>query len=116
MSSGSRQRRIVQTKTARFRTYDMEGPVQPEMSLLALSFDDRTSLGTYLMRMDLGAGTIPHTHRHREEYMVLEGHLIEDDATVLGPGDYVCFEEGSQHNSRTEDGCLLIVFEWRTGA
>ena len=48
--------------------------------------------------------------------MVLEGHLIEDDGTVLGPGDYVCFEEGSRHNSRTEDGCLLIVFEWRTGA
>ncbi|MFQ6023771.1 MAG: cupin domain-containing protein [Acidiferrobacterales bacterium] len=65
------------------------------------------------MQMDPGAETTEHTHAHREEFMILQGDLIENDGTVLGPGDYVCFAPGTRHNSRTKDGCLLIVFEWK---
>lgn len=105
-------RRVIDTKKARFEVYDLEGKVQPDMAFLPLSYDRQSGMGTYLMRMEPGAETIRHTHALREEFMVLEGHLIEDDGTVLGPGEYVSFAPGTRHNSRTESGCLLIGFDW----
>ena len=86
------------------------------MALLPLGLDRESGLGSYLMRMEPGAETIAHTHRHHEEFMVLEGHLIDDDGRVFGPGDYIRYAPGTRHDSRTEDGCLLIVFEWRETA
>jgi anti-sigma factor ChrR (cupin superfamily) len=106
-------RSVIRTAGAPFGPYDLEGPRQPEMALLPLSLDRESGLGSYMMRMDPGAETIAHTHQHREEFMVLEGHLVDDDGRVFGPGDHVCYAPGTRHNSRTEDGCLLIVFEWR---
>jgi len=104
-------RRIVRSRDQAFEVYDLDGRRQDRMGLLRLSYRRDTGRGTYLLRMDPGAVTIPHTHAHHEEFLVLEGHLIEPDGTALGPGDYASFAAGTHHNSRTEDGCLLIVFE-----
>jgi hypothetical protein len=41
-------RRSVNANTTPFLPYDMEGPVQPEMSWLPLSYDEATGQGTYL--------------------------------------------------------------------
>lgn len=105
-------RRIFQTDKERFEIYDLDGEPNPKIDYLPLSYDRDTSCGTYVMRMQPGTKTVAHTHQHREEFMVLEGHLIEPDGTILGPGDHVSFAPGTHHNSRTEDGCVLIVFEW----
>ncbi len=91
----------------------MEGPVQPEMSWLPVSYDDETGQGTYLMRMEPGAVTIAHDHAGMEEFLVLEGDLVDSDGTTFGPGDFVSYEAGTHHNSWTEGGCLIAVFEWR---
>ena len=106
------RRTIINTQTAEFTTYQEEGPVQDEMSILHLSYDPETGQGAYMMRMQPGAVTIPHTHKRREEYFIIEGDLIEDDGTVLGPGDYIIQEPGTTHNSRTEGGCVLIGIDW----
>lgn len=66
-----------------------------------------------MMRMEPGAETIAHRHKRNEEYIILEGSLIEDDGTVLEPGDYVIYEAGSVHNSRTMEGCLLLAIDWQ---
>lgn len=105
-------RKIVPTRATEFEPYDLDGPLQPEISLLRLSYDADTREGSYMMRMQPGAATIAHTHQRREEYIVLEGSLIEDDDTVLKPGDYVIYEPGTRHNSRTEEGCLLLAIDW----
>lgn len=105
-------RTIVHTRATEFGPYDLDGPLQPEISLLRLSYDVDTREGSYMMRMQPGAETIAHTHQRREEYIVLEGSLIENDGTVLKPGDYVIYEPGTQHNSRTEEGCLLLAIDW----
>jgi hypothetical protein len=44
---------------------------------------------------------------------VLDGDLVDSDGSVFGPGDFVSYEAGTHHNSSTENGCLLAVFEWR---
>jgi anti-sigma factor ChrR (cupin superfamily) len=106
-------RKVFNLRTAPFREYDMEGPVQPEMSWLPISYDEATGQGTYAMRMDPGAVTISHEHVGFEEFLILEGDLIDDDGTRFGPGDFVSYEPGTTHNSRTEGGCLIAVFEWQ---
>lgn len=112
MASERPGRRVIRTKNVPFERYDLEGELQPDMAFLPLSYDRERDIGTYMIRMEPGAATIRHTHAHIEEFFILEGHLIEDDGTVLGPGDYVFFNAGTRHNSRTEKGCLLIGFDW----
>ena len=109
-------RRVVNAHATPFLAYDLEGEVQPEMSWLPISYDDATGQGTYAMRMQPGAVTISHEHEGMEEFLILEGELVDDDGTVFGPGDFVSYEPGTVHNSWTETGCLIAVFEWRPPA
>jgi uncharacterized cupin superfamily protein len=108
----TQSRRIVNIHDAAYGPYDMEGPVQEDMSLLLGSYDDTTKRGIYVIRMAPGAETIAHTHGCTEEFLILEGELIESDGHVLKAGDLVTYAPGSHHNSRTETGCLLIGFDW----
>jgi anti-sigma factor ChrR (cupin superfamily) len=105
-------RRTVNAHTTPFREYDMEGPVQPEMSWLPVSYDETTGQGTYLMRMEPGAVTIEHEHGGFEEFLMLEGTLTDSDGTVFRAGDFVSYRGGT-HHSWTDDGCLIAVFEWQ---
>ncbi len=100
-------------QTTPFLPYDMEGPVQPDLSWLPVSYDEKTGQGTYLMRMEPGAVTIAHDHAGMEEFLILEGDLVDSDGTKFGPGDFVSYDAGTHHNSWTENGCLIAVFEWR---
>jgi anti-sigma factor ChrR (cupin superfamily) len=106
-------RLVVNAHTTPFLPYDLEGPVQPEMTWLPVSFDAATGQGCYLMRMEPGAITIAHDHPGMEEFLVLEGDLVDSDGTVFTAGDFVSYEAGTHHNSWTKKGCLLAVFEWR---
>ena len=105
-------RRIFATASVRMQPYDLDGPVQEDMSFAPLSWDRNTECGSYLMRMQPGAATIPHVHDRREEFLVLEGQAIESDGTVLEAGDWIVYEPGSLHNTRTETGCLLLGIDW----
>ena len=56
--------------------------------------------------------TIAHDHPGMEEFLILEGDLVDSDGAVFGPGDFVSYEAGTHHNSWSETGCLIAVFEW----
>ena len=101
-------RHIINIHEADFTTYDLEGPVQDDIQLLNISYSQRTGKGWYVMRMDPGSETIVHEHQMLEEFLILEGELIESDGTVLKTGDFVTYPPGTKHNSRSETGCLLI--------
>jgi anti-sigma factor ChrR (cupin superfamily) len=105
--------RVVRARTAQFLPYDLEGPVQPEMSWLPISYDRATQCGSYLMRMEPGATTLPHVHPGYEEFIIVEGDLVDSDGAVYGPGDVVSYAPGTRHNSTTRGGCLILVVEWR---
>lgn len=109
-------RRIVRTQEAAFQAYALEGPVQKEISWSPISYDPGTGNGCYLMRMQPGAVTIVHHHEGVEDFLVLEGELIDDDGTVFRPGDFISYAAGTRHNSRTLTGCLIAVFEWGKAA
>ncbi len=106
------QRQIIDTNTAKYDIYDFGGPALEGVQQLDLSYDRTTGHGAYMIRMEPGTETTAHVHTLREEYLILEGDLVESDGTVLGPGDYVIYEPGTEHNSRTVNGCLLIGFDY----
>ena len=105
-------RTIVNIHEAAFDAYDLEGPLQDDMSLFSVSYGPETRRGIYVIRMEPGAATIPHTHECMEEFLILEGELIESDGTVLKKGDFASYRPGSRHSSHTETGCLLVGFDW----
>lgn len=106
------ERKVIDTVRTPFLEYDLDGPVQPEMSYLPISYEKATGQGCYLMRMQPGAVTIAHDHDGYEEFLVLEGELVDSDGARFGTGAFVSFKPGTRHNSWTETGCLLAVFEW----
>jgi anti-sigma factor ChrR (cupin superfamily) len=106
------QSKVIDTNVAEYYVYDFAGPALEGVYQLDLSYDQKTGHGAYMIRMDPGTITTKHVHTLREEYLILEGDIIESDGTVLGPGDYIIYEPGSEHNSRTENGCLVIGFDF----
>lgn len=106
------KRRIIDTNSEKYGIYDFGGPVLEGIYQLDLTYDRDSGHGAYLIRMEPGTETTAHVHSVREEYLILEGDVVESDGTVLGPGDYVIYEPGTEHSSRTVKGCLLIGFDY----
>ena len=105
-------RSIVNVYETSFEPYDLEGPAQDDMSVLAVSHSPETRRGVHVIRMEPGAATIPHVHECMEEFLILEGEPIESDGTILNRGDFASYRPGTRHNSRTETGCLLVGVDW----
>ncbi len=109
-------RRIIRQAERAWGPYDLDGPLQDEFGLIPLTYKRDLGQGTYLMRMEAGSVTVPHEHQGHEDFLILEGELIEDDGTVIKAGDLVTYPPGSRHNSRSETGCVILVCEWREQA
>ena len=109
-------RRVVALAGAGFEPYDLDGPLQPEITWQAISFDRVSQQGSYVMRMAPGARTIAHDHPGYEDFLILEGELTDSDGRVLARGDFVSYPPGSRHHSWTATGCVIAVFDWRPGA
>jgi anti-sigma factor ChrR (cupin superfamily) len=104
---------VIQTDPATFEAYTLDGPEYAALlRWRPITYDPKTSRGSYYFQMLPGAVTRPHTHVGYEEFLVLEGEAIESGGRVLKTGDFVTFQPGSHHNTRTDTGCLMIVFEW----
>ncbi len=76
-----------------------------------LQLDDSRALGEgfHVYRMPAGMTTRSHRHNGHEQFLILEGELHESDGTILRVGDLVFYQDGSEHNSYTPNGCLLAV-------
>ena len=61
--------------------------------------------------MEPGAKSLPHKHANYEEFLILDGELIDPDNKIFKKGDFVTFEPESSHFSYTKIGCLLLVFQ-----
>ena len=61
--------------------------------------------------MDPGAKSLPHEHTNYEEFLMLDGELIDSDNKIFKKGNFIIFEPGSSHSSYTKNGCLILVFQ-----
>jgi anti-sigma factor ChrR (cupin superfamily) len=103
-------RTVVNIREAAFRPFVSDGQPLPGQSFLQLdaSFPDGT--GFHIYRMAPGTSTQPHQHTCDEQFLVLEGELIDNDGYVYRPGDLVLLKAGTQHSSTAPSGATLAVF------
>ena len=69
-----------------------------------------SGLGFRVYRMAPVHVTASHRHGRNEEFLVVEGEIIDHDGYRYGPGDLVSLRDGTEHCSRSPDGCLLAVY------
>ncbi|MBC8036489.1 MAG: cupin domain-containing protein [Rhizobiales bacterium] len=102
-------RRIANIYEAEFKPFVYPDGVALGDSVLQL--DDTLPAGTgfHVYRMPAGMTTRPHRHNGHEQFLILDGELIENDGTVFRKGDLVWLRDGTEHCSRTPNGCLLAV-------
>ena len=105
------KRKITDLYNLKFEPFDNYGTAIPGMSWFKISYDKKAGgYGTYVLKMDPGTKSLPHTHTGHEEFLMLEGELSDPDGKVFKKGDFVSFEPGSKHSSYTKNGCLVLVF------
>ena len=109
--TASGDRVVVNIRTpGAFKSYFVDGKPLPLQGYIQLDETFPEGAGFYIYRMEPGAVTQPHEHTSHEQFLVVEGELIENDGTVFRAGDFVMLRQGTEHNSRTETGCTLAVF------
>lgn len=77
--------------------------------MLRLDDSHKPGVGFHVYRMEPGVWSEPHEHTGVEQFLVLEGELVECDGTVYKTGDLVWLKPGTQHTSHAPNGCLLAV-------
>ena len=105
------KRKIIDLYNVKFEPFDNYGSAVPGMSWHKISYNrDNGGQGTYVLKMDPGAKSVPHQHAGYEEFLMLDGELNDPDGKIFKKGDFVTFEPGSKHSSHTKSGCLVLVF------
>tara|TARA_B100001094_G_C17679813_1_gene552813 strand:+ start:104 stop:448 length:345 start_codon:yes stop_codon:yes gene_type:complete len=104
------KRKITDPFNLTFEPFDRYGEPIPGMSWHKVSYNSKNGLGTYILKMESGARSLRHEHTGYEEFLILDGKLIDSDGKIFKKGDLVTFEPGSKHSSYTKDGCLVLVF------
>ena len=105
------KRKITNLYDVEFVPFDNYGIVVPGMSWYKISYSrENGGQGTYILKMDPGAKSLPHKHTGFEEFLILDGELTDLDGKIFKKNDFISFEPGSKHSSHTINGCLVLVF------
>ena len=105
------KRKITNPYNLEFIPFDNYGVTVPGMSWHKISYNkENGGQGTYVLKMEPGAKSLPHEHTGFEEFLILDGELIDPDGRIFKKNDFVSFEPGSKHSSHTIKGCLVLVF------
>lgn len=71
--------------------------------------DDVAGIRTWLMKVEPGAVSAPHSHADEiEQIYMLEGHFSDGEASY-GPGDFVIRAPGASHFTTCDDGALMLL-------
>ena len=105
------KRKITDLNNVKFEPFDNYGAPVPGMSWHKISYNKETGQGSYILKMEPGAKSLSHKHINYEEFLMLDGELIDPDNKIFKKGDFITFEPGSSHSSYSKTGCLLLVFQ-----
>ena len=104
---------IANIYTAPLKTLMSNGVEDGEV--LQLDTDRPLGTGFHLYRIAPGTTTQAHGHIGHEEFLMIEGDLVDHDGIRYGPGDLVWLRAVTAHTSYTEAGCLIVVFATEFG-
>ena len=71
--------------------------------------DESQGIRTWLMKVDAGAYSAPHSHREIEQVYVLEGSFYDQDGSYA-PGQYIVRAPGVIHSAGSKDGAVVLLF------
>ncbi len=103
-------RTVVNYNDADYKVYSLQGKPQADLSWHNISWSDEDNSGFFLIKFEPGGVSIPHEHLGFEEFVVLEGELVDHDGWIYRPGDCVSLSKGSRHFTRSETGAKVAVF------
>lgn len=66
-----------------------------------------------LLRISAGKAYPKHAHAVPEEVYVIEGTYVDPDVEQgkeFGPGSYLYYSAGTEHNATTPTGCIILVW------
>ncbi len=104
------KRKITKLDKLKFEPFDKYGEPIKGWSWHKISFNEKTNYGSYISKLEPGTKTLPHMHTGYEEFLILEGELIDSDGTVFKKGDFISYQPNSSHSSFTKKGCLILTF------
>ena len=104
------KRKITNPFNVKFEPFDNYGSAVPGMSWHKITYSKESGQGSYILKMNPETKSLPHQHKNYEEFIMLDGELIDPDNKVFKKGDIVTFEPDSNHSSYTKNGCLILVF------
>ena len=104
------KRKITNLDNLKFEPFDKYGKPIKGWSWHKISFDEKTNFGTYISKLDPETKTLPHIHTGYEEFLILEGELVDSDGAIFKKGDFITYKPNSSHSSYTKMGCLILTF------
>ena len=104
------KRKIINTNHLKFKPFDKYGKPINGWTWHNISFDKETNFGTYISKLEPGTKTLPHVHSGYEEFLILDGELVDSDGTIFKKGDFISYKPNSNHSSHTKKGCLILTF------
>ena len=104
------KRKITNLNHLKFKPFNKYGEPIKGWSWHKISFDKKSNFGTYISKLEPGTKTLPHIHTGFEEFLILEGELIDSDGKIFKKGDFISYEPNSRHSSYTNKGCLILTF------
>ncbi len=106
---GTDKRRVANMADAEFLPlFDDNG--RQDGDVLQVNPNKRLGYGFHVYRMAPGHTTTAHVHEGDEEFLVLEGEVIDHDGYRYVKGDLVWLEADTMHHSYSPNGALLAVF------
>lgn len=102
-------RKVANIYSAKFEPFVFEDGMTLGDSVLQLDDQFPRGVGFHIYRMPPGMTSRPHRHNGSEQFLILEGELVDNDGTVFKKGDLVWFKDGTEHSSYAPNGCLLAV-------
>ncbi len=103
------RRRVVNLADGEFLPFlDEDG--QHDGDVLQVNPNKPTGYGFHVYRMAAGHSTTAHIHAGDEEFLVLEGEIVDHDGYRYREGDLVWLEAGTEHNSYSPEGALIAVY------
>ena len=77
------KRKITNPLNVKFEPFDSYGAPVSGMSWHKISYNKKTGQGSYILKMEPDAKSLPHKHISYEEFLMLDGELIDPDNKVF---------------------------------
>jgi len=104
------KRKITNLNKLKFIPFDKYGKPIKGWSWHKISFNEKTNFGCYISKLDPKTKTLPHIHTGHEDFLILDGELIDSDGTIFKKGDFISYQPNTTHSSFTKKGCLILTF------